>query len=102
MISYKMSKTVTTHAHSHTYTRRADLNQDDCGTRVLVIGATSRPDSLDPALRRSGRFDREISLGIPDQQERLRCGLLRNCDCKQCPYMEYVDRCVYTALLGKE
>ncbi|XP_060553909.1 nuclear valosin-containing protein-like isoform X2 [Ruditapes philippinarum] len=39
---------------------------------VLVIGATNRPDSIDPALRRAGRFDREICLGIPDEQSRLR------------------------------
>ena len=38
-----------------------------------MIGATNRPDSLDPALRRAGRFDREISLGIPDEQARKRC-----------------------------
>jgi ribosome biogenesis ATPase len=37
---------------------------------VLVIGATNRPDSLDDALRRAGRFDREISLGIPDEKAR--------------------------------
>jgi ribosome biogenesis ATPase len=40
------------------------------GDQVLVIGATSRPDALDPALRRVGRFDHEISLGIPDRQQR--------------------------------
>jgi ribosome biogenesis ATPase len=42
----------------------------DNGNKVLVLGATNRPDSLDPALRRAGRFDREISLGIPDKAAR--------------------------------
>ncbi|RKP10066.1 ribosome biogenesis ATPase RIX7 [Thamnocephalis sphaerospora] len=37
---------------------------------VMVIGATNRPDSLDPALRRAGRFDREISMNIPDEEAR--------------------------------
>lgn len=41
------------------------LKDDD---KVIVIGATNRPDSLDPALRRAGRFDREVCLGIPDRQ----------------------------------
>lgn len=39
---------------------------------VIVIGATNRPDSLDEALRRGNRFDREISLGIPDEGARER------------------------------
>ena len=39
---------------------------------MLLVAATTRPDSLDPAVRRSGRFDREISLGIPDEPARLR------------------------------
>ena len=43
-----------------------DLGRDGSGSGVLVIGATNRPDSLDPALRRAGRFDREVCLGIPD------------------------------------
>ncbi|KAI8101215.1 hypothetical protein M9435_001323 [Picochlorum sp. BPE23] len=37
---------------------------------VVVIGATNRPDSLDAALRRAGRFDREISMGIPSEASR--------------------------------
>lgn len=37
---------------------------------VMVVAATSRPDSLDPALRVAGRFDREIPLGIPDTKGR--------------------------------
>jgi len=38
--------------------------------KVVVIGATNRPNALDPALRRPGRFDREIELGVPDKKGR--------------------------------
>lgn len=38
---------------------------------VIVIGATNRPNSIDPALRRFGRFDREIDIGVPDEVGRL-------------------------------
>jgi len=37
---------------------------------VIVIGATNRPSALDPALRRPGRFDREVEIGVPDKQGR--------------------------------
>ncbi|KAJ4947177.1 hypothetical protein JOQ06_009216 [Pogonophryne albipinna] len=43
------------------------MNQSD---RFLIIGATNRPDSLDPALRRPGRFDREVIIGAPTLQQR--------------------------------
>ena len=42
---------------------------DDRG-QVIIIGATNRPNALDPALRRPGRFDREIEIPVPDQQGR--------------------------------
>jgi len=38
---------------------------------VIVIGATNRPGALDPALRRPGRFDREIEIGVPDKAARF-------------------------------
>lgn len=40
------------------------------GKPVMVIGATNRPDAIDPALRRGGRFDHEICMPVPDQAAR--------------------------------
>ena len=39
--------------------------------KVVVIGATNRPNAIDPALRRPGRFDRELIFGVPDAKGRL-------------------------------
>ena len=39
--------------------------------RVIVIGTTNMPDSIDPALRRPGRFDRELKIGMPNKKHRL-------------------------------
>jgi transitional endoplasmic reticulum ATPase len=46
---------------------------DGIGTRgnIIVVGATNRPNAIDPALRRPGRFDREIEIGVPDKKGRL-------------------------------
>jgi transitional endoplasmic reticulum ATPase len=38
---------------------------------IVVIGATNRPNSIDGALRRFGRFDREIDIGVPDEVGRI-------------------------------
>ena len=45
---------------------------DGMGARgnIIVIGATNRPNAIDPALRRPGRFDREIEIGVPDKMSR--------------------------------
>ena len=39
--------------------------------KIVVIGATNRVDAIDPALRRTGRFDREIEVRIPDREGRM-------------------------------
>jgi ribosome biogenesis ATPase len=60
-----------------------ELTLDNCGGKpVLVIGATNRPDSLDAAMRRAGRFDREVGMTVPDAAARksiltVLCGKLR-------------------------
>lgn len=50
------------------------------GKAIIVLAATNRPDSLDPALRRGGRFDKEINLGVPNEavREQILRALTRN------------------------
>ena len=58
-----------------------DLTLEKTGGKpVMVIAATNRPDSLDPALRRGGRFDKEISMNMPTEQgrEQILKALVRN------------------------
>jgi ribosome biogenesis ATPase len=51
----------------------SDMSWDKTDNKpVIVIGATNRPDSLDAALRRAGRFDHEISMGVPDDEARAK------------------------------
>lgn len=47
-----------------------DLNSSPLQQHVLVVGATNHLDSLDSALRSAGRFEKEISLGVPDEKAR--------------------------------
>ncbi len=43
----------------------------------MVLAATVRPESLDPALRRPGRLDREVEVGVPTAKERLEVNILK-------------------------
>ncbi|KAL0358667.1 UNVERIFIED_CONTAM: Cell division control protein 48C [Sesamum angustifolium] len=61
----------------------ADSESSNCRPGyVLVIGATNRPDAVDPALRRPGRFDREIVLGVPDECARVQILSVLTCNLK--------------------
>lgn len=62
--------------------------------KVIVIGATNRPNALDPALRRPGRFDREIEIGVPDQNGRYEVLLVHT---RGMPLAEDVDLREYAA-----
>ncbi|KAG9048963.1 AAA+-type ATPase [Tulasnella sp. UAMH 9824] len=47
------------------------IKEDESPVRVVVVATTNRPNAIDPALRRPGRFDREIEIGVPDAAARL-------------------------------
>ena len=55
---------------------------------VIVVGATNRIDAIDPALRRGGRFDREIEIGVPDKQGRHEILQIHT---RGMPYSEDID-----------
>lgn len=55
---------------------------------VIVLGATNRPDSVDPALRRPGRFDREVEVSVPNEDGRLEILLIHT---RGMPIAEGVD-----------
>ena len=46
-----------------------DTAQDELD--IIVIGATTRPESIDQGLRRAGRFEKEITLGVPNEDARV-------------------------------
>jgi ribosome biogenesis ATPase len=57
--------------HFSPLTCPAELSWDKTDNKaVVVIGATNRPDALDAALRRAGRFDHEVAMGVPDEAAR--------------------------------
>ncbi|MHA1443798.1 MAG: CDC48 family AAA ATPase [Candidatus Hodarchaeales archaeon] len=62
--------------------------------KVIVIGATNRPNALDPALRRPGRFDREIEIGVPDRNGRYEVLLVHT---RGMPIAQDVDLKEYAA-----
>ncbi|MFW9902854.1 MAG: CDC48 family AAA ATPase [Candidatus Thorarchaeota archaeon] len=62
--------------------------------KVIVIGATNRPNALDPALRRPGRFDREIEIGVPDKNGRYEVLLVHT---RGMPIADDVDLHEYAA-----
>jgi len=62
--------------------------------KVIVIGATNRPNALDPALRRPGRFDREIEIGVPDRYGRYEVLLVHT---RGMPIAQDVDLKEYAA-----
>jgi transitional endoplasmic reticulum ATPase len=58
---------------------------------VIIIGATNRPNTIDPALRRFGRFDREIDIGVPDENGRLEVLIIHTKNMKMDKNVNLVD-----------
>ncbi|HEX7095251.1 MAG TPA: ATP-dependent zinc metalloprotease FtsH, partial [Acidimicrobiales bacterium] len=66
----------------------AEMDGFDSGEGVIVLAATNRPDVLDPALLRPGRFDRHISIPLPNRQERK---AILDVHCRGKPIADDVD-----------
>lgn len=65
--------------------------------KVIVIAATNRPNAIDPALRRPGRFDREIMIGVPNEKGRLEILKIhsRNMPMEKSVDLPYLSRITY-------
>ena len=77
-----------------------DLSDCASGSNVIVMGATNRPEALDASLRRAGRFDREINLGVPDEAGAtlLTPGVRRVCLTLPCPARLHILKVVCARL----
>jgi len=67
------------------------------GKPVIVLAATNRPDSLDPALRRGGRFDTEINMGVPNESMRELILRAQTRDTHMAPDVDYAKLAKMTA-----
>ena len=65
-----------------------DELERDTSKPVIVLATTNRPDSIDPALRRGGRFDTEINIGVPDEEVRQ---LILEAQTRKSPLAKDVD-----------
>ena len=77
--------------------------------KVVVIGATNRVNAIDPALRRPGRFDREIEIGVPDRNGRLEVlqihtrgmPLAKDVNERNCRHIAWIRRCRLTSIIQR-
>ncbi|CDW86238.1 ribosome biogenesis atpase rix7 [Stylonychia lemnae] len=61
------------------------------GIDLIVIGATSRPETIDQGLRRAGRFEKEISLGVPNEESRMEIIKILTKNMRLKPEIDYQD-----------
>lgn len=68
-------------------------------SHVVVIAATNRPNIIEPALRRFGRFDRELDIGIPDEEGRLEILRIKTRSMKLDDDVDLEQVCVWNPML---